>query len=170
MTIMQARIQNPAMLLSEAMPHLQALAKSTENSGVPALTLALVHLRASQINGCGVCVDMSFRFKKPEETAERLFAVSAWRDTPYFTDAERAALALAEAVTRLSDRPDPVSDDVWNEAKRHYNESQLAAILLHIAMTNVWNRFNVATRQIAGEWAKSSDAKKWVGKTHTAAR
>jgi len=167
---MQARIQNPATLLSDAMPHLQALAKSTENSGVPAQTLALAHLRASQINGCGVCVDMSFRFKKPEETVERLFAVSAWRDTPYFTGAERAALALSEAVTRLSDRPDPVPDEVWNQAKRHFNEPQLAALILHIAMTNVWNRFNVTTRQIAGEWAKSADAKKWVEKGHAAAR
>ena len=166
---MQARIQNPATLLSDAMPHLQALAKSTENSGVPAQTLALAHLRASQINGCGVCVDMSFRFKKPEETVERLFAVSAWRDTPYFTDAERAALALSEAVTRLSDRPDPVPDEVWNQAKRHFNEPQLAALILHIAMTNVWNRFNVTTRQIAGEWAKSADAKKWVEKAQSAA-
>ena len=167
---MQARIQNPAVLLSEAMPHLQALAKSSDNAAVPEKTLALAHLRASQINGCGVCVDMAFRFKKPDETAERLFAVSAWRDTPYFTDAERAALALTEAVTRLSDRSDPVPDEVWNEAKRHYNDPQLAAILLHVAVTNVWNRLNVATRQIAGEWAKSSDAKKWVDKAHSAAR
>ena len=167
---MQARIQNPAMLLSEAMPHLQALAKSTDNAGVPAETLALAHLRASQINGCGVCVDMAFRYRKPEESSERLFAVSAWRDTPYFTDAERAALALTEAVTRLADRSDPVPDEVWNEAKRHYNDPQLAAILLHVAVTNVWNRLNVATRQIAGEWAKSADAKKWVDKAHSAAR
>ena len=167
---MQARIQNAAMLLSDAIPHLQALAKSTENVGVPAETLALAHLRASQINGCGVCVDMAFRFKKPDESMERLFAVSAWRDTPFFTDAERAALALTEAVTRLSDRSDPVPDDVWNEAKRHYDEPQLAALILQIAMTNVWNRFNVATRQIAGEWAKSADAKKWVDKAHSASR
>jgi AhpD family alkylhydroperoxidase len=167
---MQARIQNPAMLLSEAMPHLQALAKSTENSGVPEQTLALAHLRASQINGCGVCVDMAFRYRKPDETAERLFAVSAWRDTPYFSEAERAALALTEAVTRLSDRPDPVPDEVWNEAKRHYNDPQLAAIVLHVAMTNVWNRLNVATRQIAGEWAKSAEAKKWVDQAQAATR
>jgi alkylhydroperoxidase family enzyme len=167
---MQARIQNAAALLADAIPHMQALAKTTENAGVPAQTLALAHLRASQINGCGVCVDMSFRFKKPDETLERLFAVSAWRDTPYFTDAERAALALTEAVTRLSDRSDPVPDDVWNEAKRHYNDPQLAALVLHIAMTNVWNRFNVATRQVAGEWAKSADAKRWVDKAHSASR
>jgi len=167
---MPARIQNPAMLLSEAMPHLQALAKSTENAGVPAETLALAHLRASQINGCGVCVDMAFRYKKQGETAERLFAVSAWRDTPYFSDAERAALALTEAVTRLSDRSDPVPDEVWNEAKRHYNDPQLAALLLHISMTNVWNRLNVSTRQVAGEWAQSPDARKWLDKAHSAAR
>lgn len=167
---MQARIQNPAALLSDAIPHLQALAKSSENSGLPAQTLALAHLRASQINGCGVCVDLSFRFKKPDETLERLFAVSAWRDTPYFTEAERAALALTEAVTRLSDRSDPVPDHVWNEAKQHFNDSQLAALVLHIAVTNVWNRFNVATRQIAGEWAKSPEAKKWVEKAQSASR
>lgn len=167
---MQARIQNAAAFLSDAMPHLQALAKSSEKADVPAQTLALAHLRASQINGCGVCVDMAFRYKKPEETAERLFAVSAWRDTPYFSESERAALALTEAVTRLSDRSDPVPDDVWNEAKRHYNEPQLVALLLHIAITNVWNRFNVATRQIAGEWAKSADAKKWIDKAHSASR
>jgi alkylhydroperoxidase family enzyme len=167
---MQARIQNATALLADAIPHMQALAKSTEDSGVPAKTLAIAHLRASQINGCGVCVDLAFRFKKPEETAERLFAVSAWRDTPYFTDAERAALALTEAVTRLSDRSDPVPDDVWNEAKRHYNDPQLAALVLHIAITNVWNRFNVATRQVAGEWAKSADAKKWVDQAQSAPR
>ena len=167
---MQARIQNLAALPPDAIQHLQALAKDTEHAGVPAQTLALAHLRASQINGCGVCVDMAFRFKKPDETMERLFAVSAWRDTPYFTDAERAALALTEAVTRLSDRSDPVPDDVWNEATRHFDEPQLAALVLHIAIVNVWNRFNVATRQVAGEWAKSAEAKKWVEKGQAAAR
>jgi AhpD family alkylhydroperoxidase len=82
---------------------------SAEKGGVPAKTLGLVHLRASQINGCSVCVDMHPRvLKKAGETDERLFAVAAWRDAPYFTDAERAALALTEAVTRLCDRADPV--------------------------------------------------------------
>ena len=167
---MQARIQNLAALPPNAIQHLQALAKDMEHAGVPAQTLALAHLRASQINGCGVCVDLALRFKKPDETMERLFAVSAWRDTPYFTDAERAALALTEAVTRLSDRSDPVPDDVWNDAKRHYDEPQLAALVLHIAITNVWNRFNVATRQVAGEWAKSADAQKWAEKAQSASR
>jgi alkylhydroperoxidase family enzyme len=161
MTSMQARMKNPAMIVPGAMQTLQELAKSVGNSGVPPRTLALTHLRASQINGCSVCVDLAFRFKKAEDTEERLFAVSAWRDAPYFTDAERAALALTEAVTRLSDRPDPVPDDVWDEAARHYNESELATLILSISITNVWNRINVSTKQVAGEWAKSEGAHKW---------
>ena len=86
--------------------------------------------------------------KKAGETDERLFTVAAWRDTPYFTDAERAALALTEAVTRLSDREDPVPDKVWEEAARHYDERTLAGLLLAIAGINVWNRLNAATRQV----------------------
>ena len=166
---MQARMKNPAMVIPEAMQAIQALAKSAEHAGVPLGTLALAHLRASQINGCSVCVDLALRFQKAEDTNERLFAVAAWRDAPYFTDAERAALALTEAVTRLSDRPDPVPDEIWNEAARHYNERELASLLLWIATTNVWNRLNVATRQVAGEWAKSAEARKWA-ETSPAAR
>ena len=151
---MHARMNHPAMILPEAMKALQTLNAATENRGVPAKTLGLVHLRASQINGCGVCVDMHPRMmKRLGETDERLHAVAAWRDTPYFTDAERAALALTEAVTRLSDRTDPVSDEIWNEAARHYDERGLAALVLSISMINVWNRLNVATQQVAGEWA-----------------
>ena len=88
--------------------------------------------------------------------------MSAWRDAPDFTDAERAALALGEAVTRLSDRADPVPDEIWSEAMRHYDESGLAALLLCIGVTNLWNRLNVTTRQVAGEWAKSAEARAWV--------
>jgi alkylhydroperoxidase family enzyme len=88
--------------------------------------------------------------------------VAAWRDTPYFTDAERAALALAEAVTRLSDRADPVPDDVSIEAARHYDQAALAALILSIARINVWNRLYVSTRQVAGEWLKSAEARAWV--------
>jgi alkylhydroperoxidase family enzyme len=82
------------------------------------------------------------------ETDERLFTVAAWRDAPYFTDAERAALSLAEAVTRLADRADPAPDEIWDEAARHFDEKALAAIILHIATTNVFNRLNVTTRQV----------------------
>lgn len=151
------------MIVPDAMQALMALGASAEKGGVPSATLGLVHLRASQINGCSLCVDMHPRLlKKAGETDERLFAVAAWRDAPYFTDAERAALALTEAVTRLSDRPDPVPDEIWNEAAKHYDEPALAALIISIATINVWNRLNVSTRQVAGEWAKSADAQKWV--------
>src|SRR4051794_5513721 len=146
--MMQARIKNPITIFPDALQALLALNKSTENA-IPYLTRKLVDVRASQINGCSVCVDMHSRqMKKAGETDERLFAVAAWRDTPYFTDAERAALALTEAVTRLSDRPDPVPDEIWDEAARHYDERGLAGLLLVIAGINVWNRLNAAIRQV----------------------
>src|SRR5579872_270015 len=157
---MQSRMKNPALVFPEAMQALQALAKSAEHGGVPLKTLGLVHLRTSQINGCSVCIDLALRFKKAEDSNERLFTVAAWRDAPWFSDAERAALALAETVTRLDDRADPVPDEIWNEAARHYNEKELAGLILWISMTNVWNRINVTTRQVAGEWAKSAEAQK----------
>ena len=151
---MHARMNNPAMIIPEAMHALQTLRMVTDKSSVPAKTIALIHLRVSQINGCSVCVDLHAReLKKIGETEERLFAVGAWRDAPYFTDAERAALALAEAATRLSDQADPVPDQIWNEAARHYDEAARAALILQIAQINVWNRLNAATRQVAGEWA-----------------
>jgi AhpD family alkylhydroperoxidase len=151
---MQApRMRNPAIIVPEAMKALQALAASTRTSGVPDRTLELVSLRASQINGCSACVDMHpRRAKKTGETDDRLFAVAAWREAPYFTDAERAALALTEALTRVSDRPDSVSDAVWTEVARNYDETALAALVIAIANINVWNRLNIAVRQPAGEW------------------
>ncbi|HVV42871.1 MAG TPA: carboxymuconolactone decarboxylase family protein [Nitrobacter sp.] len=150
---MQARMKNPALMVPEAMTALQALGASTHQGPVSPKTLELVHLRASQINGCSVCVDGHVRIaKKAGETDERLFAVAAWRDAPHFNAPERAALALTEALTRLSDRADPVPDDVWDEAARNYDENELAYLLLAIASVNVWNRLNVATRQQAGLW------------------
>jgi AhpD family alkylhydroperoxidase len=147
---MQARMQLPAMVLPDALPALHALWKATKRADVPSTTLDLVSLRASQINGCGSCLDMHARLaKKAGEADERVFAVAAWRHTPYFTDAERAALALTEAVTRLSDRPDPVPDEVWDEAAKHYDEPALAALIISIALINAWNRLNVATGQVA---------------------
>jgi AhpD family alkylhydroperoxidase len=144
-------MRNPAMIAPEAMQALQALGASAENGGIPARTLGLVHLRASQINGCSVCVNMHARYLKTAgETDERVFAVAAWRETVFFTDAERAALALTEAATRLSDRPDQVPDEIWNEAARHYDEKTLALLIISIGLINFWNRVNVATRQVAG--------------------
>lgn len=150
---MQARMKNPAMVLPGAMQSIQGLMKATTQGGVPQATLELVHLRASQINGCSACVDMGAKqAKKAGETDERLFAVAAWREAPYFTDAERAALALTEAATRLSDRADAVPNEVWDEAADHYDEQGLAAIILMIATTNLFNRINATTRQVAGAW------------------
>src|SRR6185369_10267399 len=147
--MMQARMNHPVMVVPDAM---KALGELTKNSLSEKL-LELVHLRASQINGCSVCVDMHPKLaKKAGETDERLFAVAAWRDTPYFTEGERAALALTEALTRISDRADPVPDEVWGEADRHFDEAELAALILAIANINVWNRLNVAVRQPAGVW------------------
>jgi AhpD family alkylhydroperoxidase len=144
-------MKNPAIVLPDAMKALLALDKSTETDGLPYVTRKLVHLRASQINGCSVCVHMhSVELRKANETDERIFAVAAWRDTPWFTGAERAALALTEAVTRLADRPDPVPDEIWDEAARHYDETALAALVLQIAMINIWNRLNASVRQMAG--------------------
>jgi len=112
-----------------------------------------LHLRASQINGCSVCLDGGWRLmKRAGEKDERIHAVAAWRHAPYFTAAERAALELTEAVTRLSDGEDPVPDSVWKEAAKYYDESALAALILFIAQTNVWNRLNAAAGLVAGEW------------------
>jgi AhpD family alkylhydroperoxidase len=153
MTMMQARMKNPAMIVPEAMQALQALGVAAHKGGVPARTVELVHLRASQINGCSVCVDGHVKIaKKAGETDERLHAVAAWRESPHFSDSERAALGLAEAVTRLSDRADAVPDEVWAEAARHFAEPALGALVLSIALVNLWNRLNAATRQPAGLW------------------
>ena len=152
---MQARMSNLTTILPDATDGIQALLKATRKGGVPQKVLELVHLRASQINGCSFCVDSGARnAKKAGETDERLFAVAAWRETPYFTDAERAALALTEAATRLADRADPVPDAIWDEAARYYDEKGLAAIILMIATTNLFNRINATTKQMAGavEW------------------
>jgi AhpD family alkylhydroperoxidase len=146
-------MKNPAVIIPEAMPAIQSLQAAIDQGGVPPRTLSLVHMRASQINGCSVCVDAGWSHgRKAGESADRLFAVAAWRHTPYFDAAERAALALTEAVTRLSDREDPIPDEIWNEAARHFDEPALSALLLSIALTNVYNRLNVATGQVAGEW------------------
>jgi AhpD family alkylhydroperoxidase len=151
---MQARMNHPAMTLPEAMPALQAVGAAVGSGGLSPVLIELVNMRASQINGCGVCLEGHARIAKQNgETDERLAVVAGWRDAPYFTDAERAALALTEAVTRLSDRSDPVSDEVWADAARHYDEKELAALVLAIANINVWNRLNVTTKQQAGAHA-----------------
>jgi AhpD family alkylhydroperoxidase len=144
-------MSNPVMVVPEALQALMALGAATVKGGVPLSTHNLVNLRASQINGCAVCVHMHARdMRKAGESEERLAAVAAWRDAPFFTDAERAAMALTEAATRLADRSAAVPDEVWSEAARHYNERELASLVLSIAQINLWNRINITTGQVAG--------------------
>lgn len=150
---MEPRMEHPASAVPGAMDALQALGAAVGGSGLTPALVELICLRASQINGCAVCVDGHWRVaRRLGETDERLFSVAAWREAPYFTDAERAALALTEAVTRLADREDPVPDHVWEAAAAHYDDKQLAGLVLAIANINVWNRLNAATRQVAGTW------------------
>ncbi|MFI5231723.1 MAG: carboxymuconolactone decarboxylase family protein [Gemmatimonadales bacterium] len=150
---LRPRLKNPVAILPDAMPPIQALLAVTRNGSVPAATLELSHIRASQINGCGFCVDIGSRHAKEQgETDQRLFGVAAWRESPYFTNAERAALALTEALTRIADRAEPVPDEIWDEAAKHFDERGLGTLVLAISITNVFNRCNVATRQLAGSW------------------
>jgi AhpD family alkylhydroperoxidase len=144
-------MSNPAMILPDSMKGIQSIIKAAHSAGVPRSTMELAHLRASQVNGCSPCVySGAISAKKAGESEERLFAVAAWRETDLFTDAERAALALAESMTRLSDRPEPVPDEVWNEAAKHFDEKQMAGLVLWIATTNLFNRLNATTKQPAG--------------------
>ena len=150
---LKARMNNPAMVIPEAMQALLALGAATKKGGIPSRTLELINLRASQINGCSVCVDLHSRnLKKEGETDDRIFATAAWRDNPSFTDEERAALALTEALTRVSDRSDPVTDDIWQEAAQYYDEKALASLIIAIANINAWNRLNISVRQPVGAW------------------
>ena len=150
---MHARIDSPALTVPGALEALQGLGNAVRQSGLPETTRYLVDLRASQINSCSICVDIHSReLRLAGERDARIFSVAAWREAPYYTDAERAALALTEAATRLADRPEAISDELWDEAARHYDERQLAGLVLAISAINTWNRINAATRQISGEW------------------
>jgi AhpD family alkylhydroperoxidase len=149
--LMTARMTNPAFAVDGAMDALNAVAKSVSGARVP-IRRELLHLRASQINGCSVCVDMHAKAaRRSGESEERVFAVAAWRETPYFSDAERAALSLTEALTRLADRAEQVPDEMWDAAAEHFDEAQLGALVLDIATVNLWNRLNIATQQVVGE-------------------
>ncbi|MGJ7906721.1 carboxymuconolactone decarboxylase family protein [Actinopolyspora sp. H202] len=148
---MQARMTHPAMVLPDAMRALLELGRVAQSGTVPETTHKLIHLRVSQINGCGLCVDMHSReLKEAGAQDERIWGVGAWRESPYFNDAERTALELAECVTRIADRSEAVPDEIWNRAAEHYDEKELSSLLLSIAAINVWNRLNAATRQPAG--------------------
>ncbi|SEH01123.1 alkylhydroperoxidase AhpD family core domain-containing protein [Nonomuraea solani] len=150
---MEARMKNPATIIPTAMKPIMELMKAAQSQGLPQELMEMIHLRVSQINGCSFCVDAGLKnLRKLGESDERIGLVAAWREAPYYTDAERAALELAEASTRLADRADAVPDEVWDHAADHFDERQLASILLMIAVTNLFNRLNAPIRQIAGSW------------------
>ena len=150
---MQARMTHPVAVLPDAMKALQGLSRAARSATVPETTHMLITLRVSQINGCSVCVDMHAReLKDAGEPDERIWGVGAWRESPHFSDAERAALALAESVTRIADQPDAVPDAVWDDAANHYDEKELSSLLVSISAINVWNRLNAAIRQPVGAW------------------
>ncbi len=155
---MEARMNQPAMVVPGAMEALESLSKAIKvaahKNGLSSHTINLVNMRASQINGCSMCLYLHTNdARKLGETDDRLLAVAAWRESPLFSEAERAVLALTEAATRLSDRGDQVPDEIWQAATRHYKETALATLVLGIASINLWNRLNVTTRQVAGSWA-----------------
>jgi AhpD family alkylhydroperoxidase len=151
MQTLTARMTNPAFAVPGALDALNALSKSITRARLP-VSRELIELRASQINGCAVCLDMHAKAAvQAGESAERIATVAGWRETPFFSDAERAALALTEAATRLADRAEPVPDEVWAAAAEHFDETQLGALVIEIALINLWNRLNVTTRQVVGE-------------------
>ena len=147
---MHARMNSPAG--PDVVTAIQQLYKAVHAGGVDPLVLELVHLRASQVNGCSPCVFAGVRSaRKQGETDERLHHVVAWRETPFFTDGERAALALTEAATRIQDGAPGVTDEIWDDAAGYFDETQLSAIVLYVALTNFFNRVNRTIREQAGK-------------------
>jgi AhpD family alkylhydroperoxidase len=147
---MEARLKNSSS--PEVVGAIQQLIKAVHAGGVDPLLLGLVHLRASQINGCSPCVFGGVQSAKQQgETDERLHNVVTWQETPFFTEPERAALALTEAATRIQDGAPGVTDEIWDAAAKHFDEKQLSAIILNIALTNFFNRINRTTREQAGK-------------------
>jgi AhpD family alkylhydroperoxidase len=133
--------------------HINAANRVLTESGLPGSTQELVKLRASQINGCGVCTDMHTKdAAHAGESQLRLNLVAAWREATVFTEAERAALELAEQGTRIADAAGGVTDEAWANAAQHYDEDQLAALVSLIGLINTYNRINVITRQPAGDY------------------
>ncbi|MEV1026991.1 carboxymuconolactone decarboxylase family protein [Streptomyces sp. NPDC050264] len=161
---MSPRMPNPSLVVPDVLPPMRALVKAVNSVGVPLKTLVLIHLRVSQINGRPVQIPVKKReFEEAGEEDLRLPLVETWQEQTCFTDAERSVLALAEAATRIDGREDPVSDAVWDEAARHFDEVQLGAVVMHIGLVNLWNRVNVATKQEPVDWR--INPKKWTPMT-----
>jgi AhpD family alkylhydroperoxidase len=151
---MQARLNYFETTVGQKfMKYIVSAGKVVMDSPVPVATLALVEIRASQINGCAVCLDMHTKdAAHAGETSVRLNLVAGWREATVFTEAERAALELAEQGTRVADAGGGVTDEAWENAAKHYDEEQLAALVSTIAIINTWNRLNVITQQQAGDY------------------
>ena len=151
---MDARLNySSATVAQKFIKHIISAGRVVTDSPLPAATQALVEIRASQINGCAGCIDMHTKdAEHAGETSVRLNLVAAWREATVFTEAERAALELTEQGTRIADAAGGVTDEAWANAAKHYDEDQLAALVLRIALINAWNRLNVITRQPAGDY------------------
>lgn len=149
---MQARMTNAAYVLPNAMKGIGALLGAINEGGLAQEVAEIVGLRASQINGCSACVHgHTVNLRKAGASEERIAAVAAWREAPFFTDAERAALQLAERMTRLADRSEEsVPDALWDEVADHFDEKQLSALILSISLTNLFNRINTTLKEPAG--------------------
>ncbi|WP_406729943.1 carboxymuconolactone decarboxylase family protein [Streptomyces sp. GD-15H] len=140
-------------LATKVLKHINSASKAVSDSGLPHAIQELVKIRASQINGCGFCTDMHTKdAAHAGETAQRLHLVAAWREATVFTDAERAALELAEQGTRIADAAGGVTDEAWTNATKYYDEDQLVALISLIAVINTYNRINVINQQPAGDY------------------
>ncbi|GEB15312.1 carboxymuconolactone decarboxylase family protein [Pimelobacter simplex] len=152
MTTVQPRMTNPAQVLPDAFKGIGSLLTAVAKGGVPTATLELVALRASQLNGCSACVQGHLEaLQGAGESVDRIVGVATWGESPYYDEAERAALALTDALTRLADRHDPVPDELWREVTKHYDEKQVSALILQIATLNLFNRINVTVRERADQ-------------------
>jgi len=137
----------------KALKHFMAVGRELKGSPLPATTQELVALRVSQINGCAACIDMHTKEAAAAgESPVRLNLVAAWQEATVFTEAERAALALAEEGTRVADAATGVGDEVWERAARHYDEDQLASLVLLVSFMNTVNRLNIINRQPGGDY------------------
>lgn len=153
---MEARMKNPAFVLPDTMKGIQGVFQGISQGGVPHELMEIVGLRASQINGCSACVySHVHNLKKSGESDERVGNVAAWREAPFYSDLERAALELTEAMTRLADRSaEAVPDALWERVTEHFDEEQVSALILTIAITNFFNRLNATINEPAGaSWA-----------------
>lgn len=150
---MEPRIDYRNTVPKEALEALYGLERATRKSGLETKLLELVRMRASQINGCAYCLDMHSKDARAEgETEQRLYGLSAWREAPYYSDRERAALEWTEAVTLVS--RDQVPDEVYGRARQHFSEAELATLTLAVVAINGWNRIAIAFRAVPGSYER----------------